>query len=61
MTPAPEVGQRWLPMLLAGKRWAAIAEATEMLNRLGLQALGDRLPGDLSGGQGQRAALPHQG
>ncbi|MGH3388235.1 MAG: ABC transporter ATP-binding protein [Actinomadura sp.] len=47
-----------LPLLLAGKgRRAARAAAREWSHRLGLDGLDDRLPGELSGGQGQRAAL----
>jgi len=47
-----------LPLLLAGRpRRGAIAEARTWLSRLGLDGLGDRRPGELSGGQGQRVAL----
>jgi len=47
-----------LPLLLAGrKRRTAIAAASEWLPRLGLDRVGDKLPGDLSGGQGQRVAI----
>lgn len=44
-----------LPLVLAGKpRRAAIAEANGWLQRLGLDDLGRRVPGDLSAGQGVR-------
>jgi putative ABC transport system ATP-binding protein len=47
-----------LPLLLAGqRRRQALAAAAPWLPRLGLDGLGDRLPGELSGGQGQRVAL----
>jgi putative ABC transport system ATP-binding protein len=47
-----------LPLLLAGKRRrAALAEAQKWLPRLGLEASADRLPGEISGGQGQRVAV----
>ena len=47
-----------LPLLLAGRpRRAALGEARTWLSRLGLDGLGDRFPGELSGGQGQRVAL----
>jgi putative ABC transport system ATP-binding protein len=47
-----------LPLLLGGKRRrAAVAAAWEWLPRLGLDGLGQRLPGELSGGQGQRVAI----
>jgi len=46
------------PLLLGGKpRRAALAEAQRWLPRLGLADVGDRLPGEVSGGQGQRAAV----
>jgi putative ABC transport system ATP-binding protein len=42
-----------LPLLLGGRgRRAAVAAAVEWLPRLGLDGLGQRLPGELSGGQG---------
>jgi putative ABC transport system ATP-binding protein len=47
-----------LPLLLGGsRRRAALAAAWEWLPRLGLDGLGQRLPGELSGGQGQRVAI----
>jgi putative ABC transport system ATP-binding protein len=47
-----------LPLLLGGKRRrAALAEAQKWLPRLGLEGSADRLPGELSGGQGQRVAV----
>ena len=47
-----------LPLLLAGqRRRAAMATAARWLPRLGLDGLGQRLPGELSGGQVQRVAV----
>jgi putative ABC transport system ATP-binding protein len=47
-----------LPMLLAGaSRTEAIGAAREWLARLGLEGMGDRRPGELSGGQAQRVAI----
>src|SRR5262245_7509485 len=47
-----------LPLLLGGKRRrAALAEAQQWLLRLGLEECADRLPGEVSGGQGQRVAV----
>ncbi len=47
-----------LPLLLAGTpRRLALAEAQKWLPRLGLEDVGRRLPGEVSGGQGQRAAI----
>jgi putative ABC transport system ATP-binding protein len=47
-----------LPLLLAGRRRRdALAAAGAWLERLGLAGLGDRLAGEVSGGQGQRAAV----
>ncbi len=54
----PAVENIALPLLLAGRpRRACLSEAREWLTRLSLDGLGDRLPGELSGGQGQRVAL----
>lgn len=47
-----------LPLLLGGaKRSAALREAYNWLERLGLDGLDDRRSGELSGGQAQRIAL----
>jgi putative ABC transport system ATP-binding protein len=47
-----------LPLLLNGsRRSVAEAAATAWLPRLGLDGLGDRRPGELSGGQAQRVAV----
>jgi putative ABC transport system ATP-binding protein len=47
-----------LPLMLAGRpRRECVARAGEWLTRMGLSGLGDRLPAQLSGGQGQRIAL----
>ncbi|WP_087143064.1 ABC transporter ATP-binding protein [Crenothrix polyspora] len=47
-----------LPLLYAGKSKAARrAKALEMLGRVGLAELGERLPNQLSGGQQQRVAI----
>jgi putative ABC transport system ATP-binding protein len=47
-----------LPLLLGGTRRApAVAEARAWLGRLGLDGLGHRRSGELSGGQAQRVAL----
>lgn len=54
----PAVENIALPLLLAGqRRRAALAAASAWLPRLGLDGLGGRLPGELSGGEGQRVAL----
>jgi len=47
-----------LPLLLGGtRRRTALAAAEKWLPRLGLESVGARLPGEVSGGQGQRAAI----
>jgi putative ABC transport system ATP-binding protein len=47
-----------LPLLLAGApRAEAVGAAREWLARLGLAGMGDRRPGELSGGQAQRVAI----
>ncbi|HVQ92733.1 MAG TPA: ABC transporter ATP-binding protein [Mycobacteriales bacterium] len=54
----PAVENIALPLLLTGlRRKPALAAASAWLPRLGLDGLGGRLPGELSGGQGQRIAL----
>jgi putative ABC transport system ATP-binding protein len=54
----PAVENIALPLLLAGqRRRPALAAAAEWLHRLDLDGLGARLPGQLSGGQGQRVAV----
>jgi putative ABC transport system ATP-binding protein len=54
----PAVENIALPLLLARRRRKeAFAAAAPWLSRLGLDGLGERLPGDLSGGQGQRVAM----
>ncbi|MFJ6537201.1 ABC transporter ATP-binding protein [Paenarthrobacter sp. NPDC091711] len=47
-----------IPLLLNGiKRPEALRRSTELLERLGLDGLGSKLPGELSGGQAQRVAV----
>ena len=47
-----------LPLLLSGaRRGPAVAEARAWFGRLGLDGLGSRRSGELSGGQAQRVAL----
>lgn len=47
-----------LPMLLAGSREdSARGVAMDLIDAFGLTGLGDKLPDELSGGQGQRAAV----
>lgn len=47
-----------LPLLLGGfRRLRALREAGSWLDRLGLDGHGDKLPGELSGGQAQRVAV----
>ena len=42
---------------LTGSKAGKMARADEMMDKFGLNGLGDRLPGQLSGGQQQRCAL----
>jgi putative ABC transport system ATP-binding protein len=54
----PAVENIALPLLLAGRRRRhALALAAAWLPRLGLDGLGDRMAGELSGGQSQRVAV----
>jgi putative ABC transport system ATP-binding protein len=54
----PAIENIALPLLLAGRRRKpALAAAGTWLHRLDLDGLGGRLPGELSGGQGQRVAV----
>jgi putative ABC transport system ATP-binding protein len=53
----PVVENIALPLLLAGRGRQAMSAAEAWLPRLGLDGLGRRLPGELSGGQGQRVAV----
>jgi putative ABC transport system ATP-binding protein len=47
-----------LPLLLAGRaRRQAVAQARSWFPRLGLDGIEHRVPGEISGGQGQRAAI----
>ena len=47
-----------IPLLLAGtRRPEALRRSTELLERLGLDGMGAKLPGELSGGQAQRVAV----
>lgn len=47
-----------IPLLLAGtRRPEALRRSAELLDRLGLEGLGAKLPGELSGGQAQRVAV----
>jgi putative ABC transport system ATP-binding protein len=47
-----------LPLLLGGtRRAAALAQARDWFGRIGLDGLGNRRSGELSGGQAQRVAL----
>jgi putative ABC transport system ATP-binding protein len=54
----PAVENIALPLLLAGRpRRQALAAAASWLERLGLDGLGERFPGELSGGQAQKLAV----
>ena len=54
----PAVENAALPLLLDGRpRAAALDVATMWLERLGLEGLAQRRPGELSGGQAQRVAI----
>jgi putative ABC transport system ATP-binding protein len=54
----PAVENAALPLLLSGRpRREALARAGQWLERLGVAQLADRLPAELSGGQGQRVAI----
>ncbi len=54
----PAIENIALPLLLAGQsRRSALATASHWLSRVRMDGLGGRLPGELSGGQGQRIAL----
>jgi len=54
----PAIENVTLPLRLAGlRRRPALAAAAAWLRRLDLDGLGERLPGELSGGQCQRVAL----
>ena len=54
----PAVENAALPLLLNGRsRSEAIETASTWLDRLGLEGLGARRPGELSGGQAQRVAI----
>lgn len=54
----PAVENVALPLLLAGRRRAdAVAEASAWFDRLGIDGLEDRRPGELSGGEAQRVAM----
>ncbi len=47
-----------IPLLLAGtRRPEALRRSTDLLDRLGLDGMGGKLPGELSGGQAQRVAV----
>lgn len=47
-----------IPLLLGGtKRAEALQRSEELLDRLGLDGMGAKLPGELSGGQAQRVAV----
>jgi len=54
----PAIENAALPLILNGRpRSAALEAASSWLERLGLEGLEDRRPGELSGGQAQRVAI----
>ena len=54
----PAIENAALPLVLNGRpRSAALEAASSWLERLGLEGLEDRRPGELSGGQAQRVAI----
>lgn len=57
MAPLSVIENIELPLILEGGRGDARAAATEALKRVGLADLANKLPEELSGGQGQRVAM----
>lgn len=57
MPPLSVVENVELPLILNGRRGDARAAAMEALERVGLADLAEKLPEELSGGQGQRVAM----
>lgn len=57
MPPLNVVENVELPLILNGARADARARALEALDRVGLADLAEKLPEELSGGQGQRVAM----
>lgn len=48
----------YLPQIIAGKENAQIDKTTEnLLEKFGISAIGDKYPGEISGGQKQRTAI----